>query len=72
MVRYTAIFFLIVIATVLSQDYHNTPINTNWLMTVIDPPTQAEHLKGKSFQTTIPSTVHLILEKAGAIPNPYL
>lgn len=53
------------------EQFSTTEIVSDWTMKILNPPPQADKFKDQTFKTSIPSTVHLILEKAGAIPNPY-
>jgi beta-mannosidase len=41
-------------------------------VTLLGGPTQSDSFKGKSYETSVPTNVHLDLERAGVISNPLL
>ena len=51
------------------HSYTKTCLNDNWQMTMSESSMHRDKLKGKVFNTSIPTTVHLDLEAAGEIPN---
>ena len=65
-------FYLLLFVLTLARanEYHKTEINKDWKMTLLGGSSEAQALKGKIFDISIPTTVHLDLEKAGEIPNP--
>ena len=47
-------------------------LREGWKMELTGCPQQLSNLAGQSFDVTVPSTVHLNLEKHSQIPNPFL
>lgn len=59
----TFIFIIILLFSILTYQFEKTDLNQNWKMEVLGGNIQADKLKGKSFDTNIPTTVHLDLQK---------
>lgn len=59
-------------ALVHTNEYRKLDLNQNWVMTLLEGPAEADKLRGKTFETSLPTNVHLDLEKGGAITNPLL
>ena len=46
---------------IIATSYHKTDLKQNWKMEVLSGPASASSVKGKVFDTNIPTTVHLDL-----------
>ena len=68
-----ALLLLVLLTGVLSQPEHRTmDLNADWTLNVIGGSSQASSITGKTYQTSVPTVVHLDLLAANDIPDPFV
>lgn len=72
MIKVLSLLLFISFTIAADKHFFQTNITDNWSMSILSGPNNIEKIKGKVYPTSIPTTLHLVLEAAGDIPNPYL
>jgi hypothetical protein len=72
MFKWIAILVLLASTMAQNQPFVSTSITDNWVMSFLSGPNNIDKIREKTYPTSIPTTLHLVLENAGDIPNPFL
>jgi len=66
------VVLLLTIALAGNQQFVQTNITDNWSMGFISGPPNIDKIREKTYPTSIPTTLHLVLQAAGDIPDPFV
>jgi hypothetical protein len=72
MIKWVAVILLLAIALAGNQQLVQTNITDNWSMGFVSGPANIDKIRTKTYPTSIPTTLHLVLQAAGDIPDPFV
>lgn len=72
MISWLTLVLLLASVSAQGKQYFQTVIADNWSMNILSGPPNINPIKDKSYPTSIPTTLHLVLQNAGDIPDPFL
>lgn len=72
MISWLALVLLLASVSAQGKQYFQTVITDNWSMSILSGPPNINPIKDKTYPTSIPTTLHLVLQNAGDIPDPFL
>jgi beta-mannosidase len=72
MITWVALLLLLASVSTQEHPFVQTNIIDNWNVNILSGPNNIDKIKDKIYQVSIPTTLHLVLQDAGDIPNPFL
>ena len=72
MISWLTLVLLLASVSAQGKQYFQTMIMDNWSMNLLSGPANINPIKDKTYPTSIPTTLHLVLQNAGDIPDPFL
>lgn len=72
MIKWVALLLLLACTLANNKQFFQTNIADNWVMSFVSGPPNIDPIKQKTYPTSIPTTLHLVLQNAGDIPDPFL